>query len=389
MLVATAARKRGGIVVLQDIGGEERPMDREMMEACDYLIPNESELLRLVRSFEGSCDTGDAIELAKILQKHGARNVLITQGKAGSTLVQESGEVIHQPAFPLEPSDIVDETGAGDCYRAGFAVALLEGHPLQRCMEFASAAGCCSVQKQGAVPSTPSREEAEEWYHKIRSLDSILNIARGDGQQQQQQHTPLEKATDVGSSLRGGGTETRDDFPFLIGSRLNSMKDRPELWMNSPLKDPRDYVKRQSKIQGLTCVDFNYPQHFGKGVWKDNADARAALEESGFVAGAVCLRYPSKFARGAMNHPDPVLRREAIEMTKEAAQVARDLGCDEVVVWVSLSFVARSSGCYLCRYSTVDFDKNTPISRTSLSKYLLPLNLVCLRWIRLSISSRL
>lgn len=34
-----------------------------------------------------------------------------------------------------------------------------------------------------------------------------------------------------------------------------------------------------------------------------------------------------------MNHPDESLRRDAIELTKEAAVVAKDLGCDEVVVW--------------------------------------------------------
>jgi xylose isomerase len=119
------------------------------------------------------------------------------------------------------------------------------------------------------------------------------------------------------------------DFPFLIGSRLNSMKDRPELW-DTPLATPADYVKRQAAVRGLTCVDFNYPQHFH--TWSA-AQAKVALDEAGLVAGAVCLRYPSKFARGAMNHPDPVLRREAIELTKQAAEVAMELGCDEVVVW--------------------------------------------------------
>ena len=43
-----------------DIGGEERPMDRKMMESCDYLIPNESELKRLVRCFGYSLEDGDA-----------------------------------------------------------------------------------------------------------------------------------------------------------------------------------------------------------------------------------------------------------------------------------------------------------------------------------------
>ena len=34
-----------------------------------------------------------------------------------------------------------------------------------------------------------------------------------------------------------------------------------------------------------------------------------------------------------MNHPDPTLRREAIELTKQAAATAMELGCPEVVVW--------------------------------------------------------
>lgn len=115
----------------------------------------------------------------------------------------------------------------------------------------------------------------------------------------------------------------------MFGSRLNSMKDRPDLH-DGQLSDVRHWVQRQGKIRGLGCVDFNYPQHFHS--WT-NVDAKAALDEVGLVAGAVCLRYPSKFSRGAMNHPDARLRREAIDLTKEAAQTARDLGCNEVVVW--------------------------------------------------------
>ena len=38
-------------IVLQDIGGEDRSMTKEMMELCDYIMPNESELLRLVQTF--------------------------------------------------------------------------------------------------------------------------------------------------------------------------------------------------------------------------------------------------------------------------------------------------------------------------------------------------
>mmetsp|Transcript_2615 Transcript_2615/g.3405 ORF Transcript_2615/g.3405 Transcript_2615/m.3405 type:complete len:237 (+) Transcript_2615:2-712(+) len=34
-----------------------------------------------------------------------------------------------------------------------------------------------------------------------------------------------------------------------------------------------------------------------------------------------------------MNHPNPELRKEAIQLTKDAAKTALELGCDEVVVW--------------------------------------------------------
>lgn len=311
-LIASKAKKRKGILVFQDVGGEDRPMSREMMQLCDYLIPNESELKRLVHSLgETTIDDDDAINTddeivrcAKILQRHGAHNVLVTCGSRGSTLVTEAGHVLHQPASTLASENVVDETGAGDCYRAAFAVALLEGRSLYECMAFASAAGACSVTKAGAVPSTPSRNEVEAHVQHVKANpDTVLNIPRGG--------------------------KSKDDFPFMFGSRLNSMKDRPDLW-SAELQTPSDFVKRQATIQGLSCVDFNYPQHFLSWSTKQ---AKTALDEAGLKAGAVCLRYPSKFARGAMNHPDEPLRREAIELTKEAAVVARDLGCDEVVVW--------------------------------------------------------
>lgn len=139
LLIATQAKKRKeGILVIQDVGGEDRPISREMLELCDYVIPNESELFRLVQSLgERTTDEdaqdgdGEIIKCAKVLQKHGAHNVLVTCGSRGSTLVTETGHVLHQPASTLAPSNVVDETGAGDCYRAAFCVALLEGQTLQ------------------------------------------------------------------------------------------------------------------------------------------------------------------------------------------------------------------------------------------------------------------
>ncbi|KAL7464793.1 hypothetical protein ACHAXS_005132 [Conticribra weissflogii] len=112
------------------------------------------------------------------------------------------------------------------------------------------------------------------------------------------------------------------------------MKDRLDLLDPSqpPPSTPRDYVLRQAQIQGLGGIDFNYPQHFQTHHWTPR-EAKQTLDRLGLRAGAVCLRYPSEFARGAMNHPDPSTRRKAIELTKRAAEVAKILGADQVVVW--------------------------------------------------------
>ena len=285
------------------------------------------------------------VKSVQTLQRNGASNVLVTLGSRGSMLVKKkpafvsapspSSAILYQPSCPLPAgSTVVDETGAGDCYRAGFAVALLEhcgesvkngdnvdDETMLKCMKFASAAGCLAVTRKGAVPSIPSRSEVETLLAKCDDSVRDDNVEKSETES-------------LEAIPRGGNADgDDDDFPFLFGSRINSMKDRLDLVDPSslPLATPHDYLKRQANIQGLGCVDFNYPQHFGD-YWTP-AEAKKALDEVGLVAGAVCLRYPSKFARGAMNHPDHELRREAIEITKQAAEAARILGCDEVVVW--------------------------------------------------------
>jgi sugar/nucleoside kinase (ribokinase family)/sugar phosphate isomerase/epimerase len=347
--LARAAHKLH-IPVILDVGGEDRRMDRELLQCCDYLIPNETELERLAVHYTDDNDDeqhqedekirvtvqqaideiqpliGRSLHVATLLknarrlQQNGANNVLVTLGSHGSILVKKDvSSILYQPSCPL-PSAVVDETGAGDCYRAGFAVALLQKQQqcgssmdandddemLLHCMKFGSAAGALAVTKKGAVPSIPTLDEVEALFSG--SDETATNF------------------------IPRGGAADDDDFPFLFGSRINSMKDRLDLVSESslPMNSPRDWLQRQANIRGLSCVDFNYPQHFHD--WEAK-EAKQALDEVNLVAGAVCLRYPSKFARGAMNHPDPKLRREAIEITKQAAEVAKILGCNEVVVW--------------------------------------------------------
>jgi ribokinase len=94
---------------------------------------------------------------ALALQKKGVKQVLTTLGADGSILLTEGGEFIKQSVFKV--GKVVDTTGAGDCFRANFTMALVEGKALKECMSMGAAASSLCVQKMGAQPSMPTRDQ--------------------------------------------------------------------------------------------------------------------------------------------------------------------------------------------------------------------------------------
>ena len=55
--------------------------------------------------------------------------------------------------------DEVDPTGAGDCFCAGFAVAMLDGLPLREACGYANAVGALAVTRKGPTEGAPTRQE--------------------------------------------------------------------------------------------------------------------------------------------------------------------------------------------------------------------------------------
>ena len=80
----------------------------------------------------------------------------------------------------------------------------------------------------------------------------------------------------------------------------------------------------------LVALDINYP--FDGGVTVDQV--RAALERNKLRCYAITpASYSRKFQKGALTNPDPQLRREAIDLYKNAIPVARELGAKYVKFW--------------------------------------------------------
>ena len=64
------------------------------------------------------------------------------------------------------------------------------------------------------------------------------------------------------------------------------------------------------------------------------SDVAAALKRNNLGAiGITPEVYTREFCRGAFTNPDPAVRARAIELVLQAADVARELGCDYVKLW--------------------------------------------------------
>ena len=296
----------------------------------------------------------EVLGAARALQARGARAVLVTLGAEGALLLTEDGDILRQQPCAVPGGAVVDETGAGDSFRAAFCVALVEGRPLPEALALAAAAGAIAVSRLGAIPSLPRRAEADALASRLAtpvvtpdaSPDAASNAAAVPGtganhaavqQWSLFNHGPraaamrLELEEEASAGGHAAGAMRLDELRFA--SRLNSMKDRRDLCTDAAhTNDVLGWVARQGGVRGLTHVDLNYPQHLDAAGVSVEA-ARSALKAAGLLAGAVCLRYPPKFRLGAMTHPDAALRAEAVALTVAAGRCGGQLGADELVVW--------------------------------------------------------
>ncbi|KAI8473299.1 MAG: Ribokinase-like protein [Monoraphidium minutum] len=158
--IAVAKAARGaGVPVILDAGGVDAPVPDDLLSQVSILSPNETELGRLTRLPTGS--DGDVEAAARSLMARGVGQVLVKLGGEGSMHLPGPGApALRQAAVPAPK--VVDTTGAGDCFTAAFAVALLEGLEPQAALRFASAAASICVGRAGAMPSLPSVEEVQE-----------------------------------------------------------------------------------------------------------------------------------------------------------------------------------------------------------------------------------
>jgi len=141
---AAAAREGGGRFLLNAAPARELPA--ELLGLVDVLVVNEHEAAHL--SGEATPDAA----AARLLDRVGA--VVVTLGAEGA-LVAAAG----QRRVAGVRARVVDTTGAGDTFTGVLAATLAEGTDLDAAAVRAVVAGALAVERAGAVPSIPTRDE--------------------------------------------------------------------------------------------------------------------------------------------------------------------------------------------------------------------------------------
>jgi sugar/nucleoside kinase (ribokinase family) len=152
---AAGAHAAGGRVslTLSDSFCVDRHRDdffRLVESAVDILFANEDELMALYQ-------VGDFDDALQAVRGH-CEVAAITRGKAGSVVV--SGDELHIiDAHPVD--EVVDTTGAGDLYAAGFLYGFTHRLGLADCGRLGSLAAAEVISHVGARPLTSLRRLAE------------------------------------------------------------------------------------------------------------------------------------------------------------------------------------------------------------------------------------
>jgi len=124
-----------------------RPVPPEVLARLDYLIVNEIEAGQVCTLLGLNPDEPDAAGQARALSAAGNLTCIITLAEKGAVAAQPGGAIITVPALPVE--QVVDTTGAGDCYCGTLAAVLQQGKPLEEAMRIASVAASLACAGEG------------------------------------------------------------------------------------------------------------------------------------------------------------------------------------------------------------------------------------------------
>lgn len=145
-----------------DVQGYLREVRGEKVFAVDW--PEKEEALKHIHILKANEHEMEVLtgcsnpqEAARILARWGVKEVLLTLGSMGSIIYAE-GQFYEIPAYP--PTEVVDATGCGDTYMAGYLYMRNKGASYQEAGCFAAA--MCTIKLEASGPFKGTEEDVRK-----------------------------------------------------------------------------------------------------------------------------------------------------------------------------------------------------------------------------------
>jgi sugar/nucleoside kinase (ribokinase family) len=124
------------------------------LQYLDWFMPSYDE----AREMSG---TTNPEEIALFFQSRGVKNVIIKLGNEGCFVKTEDEKGYRVPAF--DKVKVIDTSGAGDSFCAGFIAGLYKGWAIPECARFANAVGAHCIMQIGTTTGIKSITETLEF----------------------------------------------------------------------------------------------------------------------------------------------------------------------------------------------------------------------------------
>ncbi len=146
----------------------------ELVSACDWkrllavvtvFMPNAREALMVTRR--------DDVQSALRLLMDWV-SVVVIKDSANGAWIGHDGKIFH--IHSIDAGRVIDTTGAGDCFNAGFLYAwVVERQPLEVCGLFGNICGGLSVTGVGGATNAPTRSELQAWLDRAGKPDQVIS----------------------------------------------------------------------------------------------------------------------------------------------------------------------------------------------------------------------
>jgi sugar/nucleoside kinase (ribokinase family) len=150
--------RRAGLTTSLDTAWDLKGRWMRALKPClphlDYFMPSEREVKMLL-------GYTNPMKAAKAFLRMGSPCVVIKMGEKGSCFLDRKGQSARVPAFKAK---VVDTTGAGDSFCAGFIKGLSLKWGLKECLRLGNAAGACAVTQLGATAGVKTFQQVRAYF---------------------------------------------------------------------------------------------------------------------------------------------------------------------------------------------------------------------------------